>query len=193
MTRMLVCCAYFILLSSFALAESISFSYSGTVDQIFRSPPAPFTTVQVGDAIQVDYTLDVSTPDQDGVDDFGTFSGAVETYKVTIGDSSAITELGGVNTVNANGLAPQDTYAAIGIFEDFTTALSFKDASGVAMGAQDDLSTIDLSGFDDRSFTLLNGIFPSIGGTLSVPEPTSISIAFLGMISLLSHRRRRSN
>ena len=191
MPRILTCCLCFVLLSSFAEGESISFSYSGTVEQIFRAPPAPFATVQVGDSFQVDYTLDVSTPDQDGVDGIGTFSGAVETYKVTIGDFSATTELGGVNTVNAGGLAAEDTYAAVGIFENFSTSLSFHDASGVAMGPEDDLSTIDLSGFGDRSFTLINGILPSITGTLLVPEPHAISIAALGMFGLLSHRRRR--
>ena len=123
MNRIITSLALVGLLASIALTETISFSYSGIVGQVLNSPPAPFSDVQVGDPFQVDYALDVSTPDFDGVEGIGTFSGAVETYTVTIGGASATTTLGGVNTVNAGGFGPEDTYAAVGIFEDFTTSL----------------------------------------------------------------------
>ena len=184
---LVVCC----IVPAFAQAASVSFSFSGTVDQVLSTPPAPFAAIQVGDPFHVNYTLEVNTPDHDDLDNFGTFSGAVESYEVTIDGISATTLLGGVNTANASALAPEDTYAAIGLFEDFSTTLSFKDATGAAIGPQDDLSTIDLAGFRDRTFLLLNGVFPSITGTLSVPEPEAITMVLVGLISLLLRRPRK--
>ena len=169
------------LIPSLSFAGSLSYSYSGTVDLVFRTPTAPFSTVQVGDPIEVTYTLDLDTPDQDSILDAGTFSGAVITYEIKIGDGSATTEFGGVNTVNANALASEDTYAAVGLFEEFSASVSFQDSTGTALSPDQGLSTIDLHAFDDPSFLLLNGAFPAISGTLqpSVPEPASFRMVAL--------------
>lgn len=183
-------------LTPFSLyAETMSFSYSGVVDQVFRTPTAPFESVVVGDPFEVDYTLDLSTPDQDGVDELGTFSGAVVTYTVTIGDAAATTTLGGVNTVNAGAFGSEDTYAAVGIFEDFSTSLTFTDSTGAAYAATDDLASIDLADFDDRTFTLLNGIFPAVTGTFeaatTIPEPNASTLAASCLGLLMLWRRPR--
>lgn len=106
--------AIVVLFTSLGFAESIPFSFSGTVDEVLNSPPAPFSAAEAGDTFRVDYVLDISTPDLDGIDDLGTFSGAIESYTVTIGGVAASTDLGGVNTANSGPFSPEDTYAVVG-------------------------------------------------------------------------------
>ena len=164
------------------------------MDEVLNSPPAPFSAAEAGDTFRVDYVLDISTPDLDGIDDLGTFSGAIESYTVTIGGVSASTDLGGVNTANSGPFSPEDTYAVVGLFAGYTTSLAFTDASGTAFDADDDLSEIDLSGFNDRTFILLNGIFPSVTGTLAsatVPEPRSSLLFGIACVATAFTRRRR--
>ena len=183
-------------LVSVAHAGPVSFSYSGRVDQVFRSPPAPFAAVQVGDEVLVDYVLEVETPDQDAVAGAGTFSGAVVEYEVTIGGSSISTVFGGVNTLDAGALSPQDTYAAIGLFDDFSASVSFQDPSGTAIGPEDNLQSIDLSAFSEPSFILLSGIFPALTGSLApvenVPEPSHSCLLFLVVAAAFCRRPRRT-
>ena len=180
---------YTLLMPASLFAGTMSYSFSGTIDQVLNSPPAPFGEVAVGDTFEVSYTLELDTPDQDLVEDLGTFSGAVVTYTVTMGDVLAETRLGGVNTVNANEFLATDTYAVVGLFEEFSTSLAFVDPTGTAWSPGDDLATVDLAGFPDRSFTLINGILPAVTGTLSVPEPDAFCILLGGVVAVLLGRR----
>ena len=189
---------FLLLFLSVTVQAETTYRYSGVVDQVFPNLPAPFEAVRVGDEFVVDYSLDLTTPDQDTINDLGTFSGAVVNYKVTIGEASAETSLGGVNTVNASSFAAVDTYAVIGIFEDFSTSLAFTDATGAAYSPDDTLATINLGDFPDRSFTVLSGVFPVITGSFdavaaqpAMPEPASGIYLLLGFAVLLVGRTSR--
>ena len=169
----------------------VSFSYIGQVDQVLMTPVAPFDGVQVGDEIRVDYTLATETPDQDEIADLGTFSGAVVGYEVTIGAASATTVFGGVNTANASIFSESDTYAVVGLYDDFSVTVSFVDDSGVAFGTDVTLSSVNLSDFGEPSFVILNGAFPAVTGNLSiVPEPGANMLVSGMFVVFFAFRRK---
>ena len=185
-----------------ARAAVENYTYTGQVDVVFGQPiidgiPVPFDGVQVGDPILVEYTLDTATADfTPAVAGTGTFSGAFMNYmyRVTIGDAIASTALGGVNTLDADNLPNQnDTYAAIGIYEGFTTSVSLMDSTNAAVAPGDTLEDIQISDFDSADFVLLVGAFPGIQGTLQpvevVPEPNALSLVGLGLLSAIAAGR----
>ena len=191
MSRTVSVCAFVCLFSAVTEAELVPFSIIGTVNQVLQTPPAPFEGVRVGDPFRVNFTLDDSTPDQDTVENLATYSGAHLSYEVIIGGESVTTTDGGVNTSNAIGSAPGDTYASVGIFDDFVASVSFSDLTGDAIGPDDDLSTIDLSGFSHRQFTLLAGQTPALTGFVIVPEPSAMALfSTVAAIGFVAARRR---
>ena len=202
-TCLAVTAAAGLMLGSIAQAEVVTVVYTGQVTTVFGPPvfsdiPAPFDSVSVGDPITVEYTLDTDTMDFTPLaPDIGTFSGAFENfnYNVTIGTATADTLFGGVNTVDADNLPNQDdTYAAIGIYEDFVATVSLMDSTDSAVSANDTLNDINLADFDSAQFILLVGQSLGIQGTLSaiVPEPSTLSLMAIGLLAATRVTRKRT-
>ena len=106
----------------------------------------------------------------------------------------ASTVFGGVNTLDADNLQNQfDTYSAIGIYEEFTAAVSLMDSTDNAVGPNDTLDEINLADFDSAKFILLVGQFPGITATLEtvVPEPTTLGLIAIGLLASMIGSRRQ--
>jgi hypothetical protein len=183
---MLLVVAVSAVLAGPAVAEPITFIFTGEVTSVTGEMTAPFQDVQVNDPLELSYVFESTTPDTQLANPAIGSYGAISELQVKIGEAQqswTITPPLNVITV----LSDIDRYAATAGSLPMTTSLVIDFASGTM---QDDSlpSTLPWDEVTSTSFALTAG--GSVNATVTTWTPEPSALAVLALVSPFALRRR---
>ena len=172
-------------------AHALHLEFTGTIDGVIGTPPAPFADIMAGDTWTVSVDVDDAAMDQNVDADAGSY--LLTSLTLTIDGAMESTTIGQVAISNG---PDNDTFAVLASLPtpipDYTIGVTLMDSTESVFSSDALPSSVDPADFDFDVFSIngLTGGFTVTGSLAPVPAPASIAPLLVGGALAIGRRRR---
>jgi len=180
------------LLLSFAspTAQAVHLEFTGVIDSVVNTPPAPFEGVTAGDAFTLAVDYNAAAADQAADPDVGVY--LFDNLTITIGTAMDSTTIGSIAITNSD----EDSFAITGSLPspipNYSLSFGLTDFDGSVFSGDDLPTAVNPADFDFATFSMigLTGGFTITGTVNDVPAPASLSMLAAGAVMFIRRRKQ---